>query len=198
MSSEIDGVSESFTKQGEQKMKANILHGLIDQLNGATFLGLDIETIPTINKTRKVGGNSREPNPHYGHIRKVVMGMSVMVSTSKSGSPYERMVRRRQAAEGKEVDFTAEKRAWGTRIGTTPLIEHKGQTYLEIFCQHPGVTTYYLDDTPINEEDIIGLSRPSHNEEAQGGIDDQVVIRSVKAESIIGMRIDGVAITVTR
>lgn len=180
------------------KMKANILHGLIDQLNGATFLGLDIETVPTVNKTRIGLGGVRESNPHYGRIRKVVMGMSVMVSTSKSGSPYERMVRRRQAAEGKEVDFTAEKRAWGTRIGTTPMIEHKDQIYLEIFCQHPGVTTYYLDDTPINEEDIIGLRIATHNEEAQGGIDDQVIIRAVNAESIIGMRIDGVAITVTR
>lgn len=177
-------------------MKPNILKGLLEQLNGATFVGIDVVTKPTINKTMRDNTGSRVPNPHYDVVNKVVTGMNVMVTTNKSGSAYERMVRRRQAAEGKDVDFKAESRKWGVRVGNTPLIEHNDQLYLEVFCLSPGKVEYNIQGNAIDKADIIGLHDSSSSEESQGGIEDKVIIRTIKAESIMAMRIDGVEVKV--
>jgi hypothetical protein len=107
-----------------------------------------------------------------------------MVSTNKNGSVYERMVNKRLDAEGKDADFEVGKRAWGTRIGATPFIEHNGKKYLEVFFIRAGQTHYLLDGAPVAKHDILGMPSTSVSEESQGGLENQVVVRTIALDNI--------------
>lgn len=155
---------------------------ILADLNGADFIGIDTMADVKLNKT--LNGDRKQINPHFGRVTKKVTGSNVMVSTNKNGSVYERMVNRRLAQEGKEGGFEVQQRKWGTRIGTTPFIEHGEKKYLEVFFLHAGETEYFLDGVKIEKSDILGLPAASSTEEQQGGLENQVIIRTISFDSI--------------
>lgn len=169
----------------------NKLQALLANVSGATFISLDTETVPTLT-----GGKS---NPHQGRVVKVSRGASVMVFQNKNSNAYENMVNRRLIAEGKDpASFTLGERAWGTRIAGTPFIEHKGETYLEvIFLKAPKETVYFLDGKEVNASEIQGLKKDEPNADSQGGLDNKVIIRTFKCDSIKTIRVDGLEVTRT-
>jgi hypothetical protein len=155
-------------------------------VSGATFVGLDTETIPTLT-----GGKS---NPMQGRVRKNMRGASVMVFQNKASNGYANMVERRLQAEGKDpASFQISPRQWGERVPNTPIVEHKGKVYLEVIFLKAGEVSYTLDGAPIAKADIAGLKESPEGE--QGGLDNKVVIRTFGFDAIKGLRIGNTAIS---
>lgn len=170
----------------------NALIELLKSVNGASFISIDTCTVPTINKTLGGRGAATIPNPHYGRVTKVMTSAVVMVFQNKTINGYEAMVNRRLAAEGKDPSsFELGPRKWGTRLENLPVVEHKGEYYLEVIFLKPGKVQYFLDGHHVTPDMIQGMRVVEKDEEQQGGLENQVVIRSFKFDSITRIKIDG-------
>lgn len=161
----------------------NIYDILTNNVNGATFVSINTSTEPKLKGGKK--------NAHQGRVDKVMEGANVMVFQNKTVNGYEAMVKRRLVKEGKNANsFGLSPRPWGTRIENTPFIEHKGKYYLEVIFLKTGDVTYTLDGVPANPwNDIIGLNLDSL-EGDQGGLNDKVIIRTFKIESLTQITIN--------
>ena len=165
-----------------KELKELFLNPEISGLNGATFVGLDALT------TEKLSGGKQ--NPMQGLVQKSNVGNSVMVFQNKSSNGYENMVRRRLLAEGKDPDtFELKPRKWGVRIEGTPLVLHEGNYYLEVIFLVAGTVTYLHNGKPIRKDLIEGLKTDSE-EGTQGGLNNKVIIRTYKLESITRLTIN--------
>lgn len=170
-----------------------ILETIFGQVNGSSFVSIDTLTVPVMNKT--TSGRGSEPNPHYGRVLKHGIGHNVMVFQNKKTNGYENMVERRLIAEGKDpTSFELSPRSWGQRIPDTPFVEHNDALYLEVIFLKPGQSFYSLDGVRTSESVLIGLR--DHQEAEQGGLDNKVIIRTFKFDSIKKVHIGGVAYTI--
>ena len=170
----------------------NLRHVLAN-VNGSSFVGVDFATVAPCRKT--LGGKRGTGlNPHFQQVQKIHRNAQVMVFQNKAINGYESMVERRLIAEGKNPSrFKLQPRKWGTRIPDFPIVTHipkdciNPKFYLEVIFLRPGETEYRYKGAPIAKEDIIGLQVPSHGDDYQGGLDDDVVICT---DSITQIRID--------
>jgi hypothetical protein len=173
---------------GVQNMSQLI--NILGSVNGSSFVSIDTLTSVTLR-----GGKA---NPFQGRVTKRMTGASVMVFQNKKSNAYDNMVKRRLVAEGKDPEsFKLGERAFGTRIPETPFIEHiKKDTngkqfierYLEVIFLKAGTTELLVDGQPYSGE-IPGL--PEDREPTgQGGLENQVIIRTYKCDSIKKIRID--------
>lgn len=159
------------------------LKPIFENVTGASFVTIDTETVPKLS-----GGKA---NPHQNRITKRCTGLNVMVFSNRKTNGYEAMVHRRLQAEGKNpASFVLSERRWGTRIPNLPIVTHNGAQYLEVIALKVGKVEYFLDGKPIAKEAVQGLE--DKVESAQGGLENSVVIRDFKAESLRAVRIDGV------
>lgn len=157
-------------------------------INGASFVGLDTRT-----EVKLTGGKS---NPQQGRVTKRMIGATVMAFTNQNINAYKAMIERRLAAEGKSpTDFQLHERKWGTRLPNMPIVVHNKDGadtyYLEVIFLKPGPSYYELDGVQVPTSSIIGLPAVKVDAQSQGGLDDKVIIRDFKAESITALRIDG-------
>lgn len=162
------------------------LQDIMKDVSGASFVGLDTVTTPTL-----LGGKK---NPMQGRIEKHMDGSSVMVFTNQKANGYENMVNRRLESEGFDAKtFNVGSRAWGERVEGLPIVTHKGSEYLEVIFLKAGEVRYTLDGDPIEYADIEGMKKAA--EGVQGGLENKVIIRTFKADSIKTIRIDGQSIS---
>ena len=175
-------------------MQYEDLKAKLETVKGTTFAGLD-----TITNIKLKGGKK---NPHQDRVTKRTTGANVILFSNVEHSPYVAMVKRRMEQEGKDPsEFEAKPRAWGSRVGKTPFIEHKDKYYLEVIFRSPGKSEYFLDGKPIAKEDIEGLevekSETAQETEAasQGGIEEKIVIRTFAIENIEQIRLLGESIS---
>jgi hypothetical protein len=153
----------------------------VSGINGGSFIGID-----TLTDVKLSGGKANEMQ---GGVQKAVVGSSVMVFSNKNSNAYENMVERRLIAEGKDPQsFELSPRTWGTRIENTPLIEHKGEYYLEVIFLKAGETSYFFNGKPIKKDLIKGL--PEKTEGEQGGLGNKVIIRTFKIQSLARITIN--------
>lgn len=160
---------------------------LINLLKTKAVLGSNFINIKTQTLVNLTGGKS---NPQQDRVTKKNESV-VMVFQNKKQNAYDNMVKRRLEQEGKDPEsFVLGPRKWGNRLQGCPLVEHKGQYYLEvIYINSPNFVEYYLDGNPIKKENIIGL--PERKEDnGQAGLDNKVVIRTYKLSSIIQMTLN--------
>lgn len=160
----------------------------VQDISGGSFIGLD-----TLTQVKLKGGAK---NPMQGRVTKQMMGATVMAFQNKEVNGYDAMVRRRLEAEGKLAsDFQLHDRKWGTRLPNLPVVVHNkdGQDkyYLEVIFLRPGTVTYLLDGAPIPKHEIEGLVEPKIDPDAQGGLENRVIVRDFSAESVVELRIDG-------
>ncbi len=155
----------------------------LKSLKGCAIVGISSET------TVKLLGGKK--NPMLNRVTKVMDVGNVMVFCNKKSNGYENMVSRRLEKEGKEKSsFKLGRRVWGERVENTPFIEHKGSIYLEtIFLSTPKVK-YLLDGEPIDKQDIEGL-KVKPVEGKQGGLENKVIIRTFKTDSLTKIRWNG-------
>ena len=173
---------------------------LFSALKGCSFAGLD--TVTEVKVTKNMPGSPRGKNaianPHHGRVTKRMTGARIMVFGNVNSNGYENMVKRRLEQEGKDPnDFVLSDRKWGERLKGSPMVkkaEADGSTsyYLEAIFMAPGETEYFLDGvTPIEKEDVIGMSQSKPNDAAQAGLENMVQIRTFKLDSITQIRTDG-------
>lgn len=169
-------------------MQHQTLIQAFQNVNGASFVGIDTVTIP------KLAGGKK--NPMQGKVTKHMIGASVMCFQNKNINGYEAMVQRRLQAEGKDpASFVLGERAWGTRVPNSPIVTHTKdgdtQYYVEVIFLKQGAIEYRLDGVTIKKADIEGLADADVDPESQGGLDNKVIVRSFKADSIVNVRVDG-------
>jgi hypothetical protein len=169
-------------------MKASTLvAAFADNVNGATFIRIDTHT-----EVKLRGGKA---NPMQDRITKRVIGSRVMVFQNKKSNGYENMVKRRLENEGKNpANFTLSERKWGVRVPDMPIVTNETEAgteyYLEVIFLEAGEPEYLLDGNPIGKDEIEGLP-PVPAKTGQGGLNDQVIIRTYKAESILAVKHSG-------
>jgi hypothetical protein len=149
------------------------LETLFAHVNGTTFVALDLATMPRITNS-----------PLAGRVIKYTRGMQVMVFSDPA---YERLVKRRLMAEGKDASkFQVSPRTWGERRKNAPFVDHQGAVYLECIVLRPGTIEYKLDGLPLIKEQIEGLAddRPSPT---------GVEIRCIHSDSITKVVINGMS-----
>ena len=156
----------------------------LQNVTGSSFMGITAETVETLK-----GGKS---NPLQGRVTKRLEGGNVIIFTNTHSNGYENMVKRRLLQEGLPAEnFTLGKRPWGERVKDAPFVFHNGQMYLEvIFNRKPTKITYFVDGKPTPKSEIEGL-KVEKTEGEQGGIEDKVIIRTYKTDSVKAIRIDG-------
>ncbi len=158
---------------------------LESDFHGNTFIGID-----TLSNVKLKGGKGNEMQ---GRVTKKVEGSSCQIFQNKTKSGYGAMVQRRLDKEGKKVEFKLQPRTWGTRIEGTPVIEHKGQHYLEVIFIKSGEVSYLLDGKPIDKNEVVGLPESSKGG-LQGGLSEEnkVIIRTYKLNSIYRLTMNGI------
>lgn len=163
-------------------MKHAILINAVSAFAGASFIGIDTHT-----DVKLTGGKK---NPQQGRVTKRMTGAVVQAFTNTNVNAYAAMVQRRLVKEGKPAtDFVLSPRAWGVRVPNMPIVEHNGAYYFEAIFHKPGNSEYLLDGAVVPASSIQGL--PARDEGEQGGLEDKVIIRTFKAESITELRING-------
>jgi len=155
-----------------------------DAFKGNTFVGLDTETVVPL-----LGGRD---NPMKGKVTKRVIGSKVQIFGNVHQNGYGNMVARRLVAEGKDPEeFELGSLKWGQRVPGSAFIEHKGAYYVQVIFQEAGEVSYFLNGQPIAKGDIIGLNEREPKEDSQGGLENKVVVRTYKLDSIIEARAHG-------
>lgn len=162
------------------------LRELVSGIKGTSFAGLS-----TLTQVKLPGGKK---NSMQGRVQKVMENANVIIYSNSSNNGYAEMVKKRMLNEGKDPnEFQLKPRAWGTRIGNSPFIEHNGKHYFECMFISPGTVTYLLDGKPVDKSEIEGLEIEKEKSEAyeasQGGIEEKVVLRTFALESITKLKI---------
>jgi NifB/MoaA-like Fe-S oxidoreductase len=154
---------------------------LLRGLRGQTAVTLETLTEPELRKKSEAG----MPYPHGGTLRKRTRLRAVL------NADYAAAVNARRVAEGKPADFAPSPRKWGTKVAGTPLVEHKGQLYVEYQAVEVLSIRYELDGRSI-EAKALEPWLPASRSQAQGqGVDDQVAVRTVKLENVAELALDG-------
>jgi hypothetical protein len=157
---------------------------LMQQVNGTTFIAID-----TVTDVKLTGGKK---NPFQGRVTKVMHGANVQVFQNKNSNGYANMVNRRLEAEGSNATFELSPRAWGTRIPNSPIVEHKGEFYLEVIFVRAGHSEYCVDGIVTPSDQLEGLPVATVSEGGQGGLENKVIIRTFKISSIRRIQINKV------
>lgn len=98
---------------------------------------------------------------------------------------YANSVNKQRIKEGKEPDFVPKARVWGVHVDNTPLIEHKGQYYLEArFLGYEPEIDYFLDGkTPIEKAKFEAYLPPKKASTTQD-LENEVVMRTFKLDGV--------------
>lgn len=164
---------------------------VFQKLNGNAFMSVDMTTEPKMRKTLDTD-DGRIPNPHFGRVKKVVIGASVSVAQNKYSSAYQNAVRSHLVKAGLDpANYEPKPRKWGVRVPGLPIVVHGDQVYLDMIFHRSGNVYYTLDGTLINKSDVLGLSDTTYESPThQGGLEakDQVTVRSVKIENLDAIR----------
>ena len=174
-----------------KKSNTTNLVTIMSTVNGTSFISLDLETTPKIRKTLDGEDGKRTPNPHFGRITKRDVGVNARVYQNKNSNGYVNAVKKQMVKEGLDPeDFKLSERKFGTRAENLPIIENKGNYYLEYIVERKGTTQYLLDGQPIDVEDILGYTKPSKPKKSTDKPSNPVPIRIAKLESLVEIRMN--------
>ncbi len=147
-------------------------------LRGATFVTFEARTVPDLYVRHP---QTREMNPFLGNIVKIAQVNGTI------NFIYENAVNRQRTREELEADFEAMPRQWGRRIVGTPLVEHKGNHYLEVKVER-SITHYYttLDGAPLPTEQVERFRKPTGR--SRQGVEREIILRDYGIHNIVEMR----------
>lgn len=143
------------------------------------------------------GGKS---NPMQGRVFKETYMLPIEIALPGVAGGYAERLKAQATADGKDPDaYTPKARAWGTRVNDGPLIEHKGEYYLEFFVIGPGQTNYVYDVNdsgraeefvPIERTAIEGMPESKKpGSHTQDGLSKKIDVRCIKLSNIIRFHI---------
>lgn len=147
-------------------MDRSVLENLLAEVEGCTFASIDTETEPSSG------------------ILKVTKGQRIILFTNKKSSGYDNMVKRRLMEAGKNPDnFVLGELPWGMRVPNSPLIEHKGKTYLQCIHLTDGESKYALKSTGVEvDPELLGLRQRRTNQGLAAG--DEVIVSCYNLDNI--------------
>jgi hypothetical protein len=169
-----------------RRYTAEELREILMELRGAKAATIFAKTEPKMRKT---------DNPYIGRVLKHSQ-VNGMVNWH-----YENSVNNQREREGHGEIFEALPRKWGTRIkrpdGTlTPLVEHKGQWYLEVKVQQTIRHEYRFVGTErklnrISMEELRKFLTERTGEGARQELEKVVILRDYALENIYQLTLDG-------
>ncbi len=154
----------------------------LSQVRTATFVTITSLTDPTMNK----GGN-----PFYGRLKKKSTA-NVQINFNYANAVNK--VRDKETTELEVETFVPHARKWGERIQGTPLVQHKGQIYVEArFINSPSKTEFFCDGNLIDKTEVAQyLKEPNSNAEHQGiQEENEVIVRDFKLSNIVAIKMMG-------
>lgn len=132
---------------------------------------------------------NKTSNPYYGRVTKR------QVSNIFINFDYAKAVNKRLVKEGKEADFVPSARKWGEKLPGTCLVFHKGEYYLEVgYLTNNAPKVEYLLDGVVSDKSVFETYlKSSNSSSAHQGVSDEneVIIRSFKASSILELSVNG-------
>jgi hypothetical protein len=134
-------------------------------LKGSAIVTINAETLPAMRKTG---------NPYASAVK--VSAVNGVINWI-----YEAAVNRQRTRENLEADFRSYPRKWGQRIQGTPLVEHKGNYYLEMKVQG-ACSTYYVGTQEVSHNDITPYLRPLSP--SRQGVTREIILRDYALENI--------------
>lgn len=105
---------------------------------------------------------------------------------------YVNSVNNQRVREGGTPDFVPAARAWGVRIEGTPIVEHKGNVYVEMKVERC-LSTEYFDDSgsPLSEKHVKDYL-PQHSSSAEHqGVEKEIILRDINIENIEAITVSG-------
>tara|TARA_R110002072_G_scaffold238769_3_gene396401 strand:- start:20040 stop:20792 length:753 start_codon:yes stop_codon:yes gene_type:complete len=179
-----------------QRITVEQLISLLGHIRGCRIAIVHAETIPRLRQ--KLSQDDRTPCPWFNtdttardsdskrwHIRKRTTFSVAMIGHRKprSPSPYEVAVNSRRAKDwqplgddGTPVYFESSGRAWGRRRKSAPLVDYRGQVYLDIQRLRILSYSYYdirtgrsITQTQL-EPWLIGRSSDSHQQQTSQSV----------------------------
>ena len=164
-----------FTSLGEMTMS---FIETIKNLTEPTLAMIKTETEVKMNK--KDVETKKEANPYLGAKKKSTL---LVVLNPK----YEKAVNDQREAEGKDTDFEATSRKWGTNIGNG-IVDNNGKLYVSYILKESKDTEYFFDEMPIAKSLLspyIPKAKPNTNQ----GVDESVKFMTIALENIKEMEI---------
>lgn len=140
------------------------------QNKSCTAVTITSETIPKMRKTN---------NPYFGMVRKVSRVNGLI------GWEYENAVNNQREREGHGEVFFSEPRAWGMKIGGTPLVQHNGEFYLELKVQKVLFTEYqHIEGHAVAPENLKPFLPERSGESSRQETEKEIVLRDYKVSSL--------------
>jgi hypothetical protein len=164
-------------------MSVEQLAAKVSEYRGATFVTIEARTEPKLLVKILHDGNI-EPNPFIGNVVKVsrVNGVINWV--------YENAVNRQRTREELDADFQAMPRKWGNRLAETPLVEHKGNYYLELKVQKSLGYHYETLDGQMLDTEAVNRFFPKPSASRQG-VEREILLRDYSLANIRRINIRG-------
>lgn len=123
----------------------------------------------------------------YEEVRKVA------VLKVKVNYDYAHEINVRRLAEGKKANYQVKPAAWGEHLGDGPLLTHKEQVYLDCMVKERAGHAYFKGKKRLNKTLVESFIRDNPNHQ---GLEDQVLIRRYKLDSITTVILDNIEYTV--
>lgn len=124
---------------------------------------------------------NKKNNPFYGNVFKK------QISNALINFNYAKAVNEQLIKEGKEPNFVSKPRVWGIHIANSPLLEHKGEYYLEARFINNDAKIEYLDkDNNIIEFKTFEQYMPPKKESVESEQSEtvKIIMRDFKLSSI--------------
>lgn len=151
------------------------LETILRNVKGNTFA-----TITTITEPAQIG-----ISPFKSTLKKV---SRVNVAL---GFHYSNSVANQEKREGLAGTFEAQPRKWGVRVAGTPIVTHKGKTYLEAKVERSIGHGYLVNGRRMAKAKVSPFLRPSTKPSTQAHIEKMVILRDYSLDNILRVRMGG-------
>lgn len=150
-----------------------------------------VETIKTVKTSSAVSilaetevDANKTGNPFHGATK--VNTMAGLI-----GFDYSNSVNNELGREDKPMDFRAQSHKWAVPTDSRNLVTNKDATklYLRMKVQSSGTPRYFLDGEEISQEAIAPFLKEHKTPHTQDNLDKEIVVRMIKVENILSMKI---------
>lgn len=153
---------------------------LIEQLKStdgaSSFVSIRTAVEPRMRKT---------DNPYWGKLLKYST-INGLINVNYSSS-----VSNQREREGIEEEFVAEQRKWGVKIPKTPLVEHRGEFYLEIKVHSVSSSEYITLDGEVVDRELVKPFLYIPKQAATQKTEKPIILRDFKISSIRSITMHG-------
>lgn len=164
----------------EQSVNYMDMVRVLMSIKGATPATFVAVTEVKMNKTN---------NPYYGRVTKKQKS-NVFINFDYAGSVNRKLIKK-----GKEPDFVAKPRKWGSKLPNTPIIFHENKYYLEARFLNNEPQVEYMVEGVVTDKAVLETYLPVRKTESireHQGLDEEITIRDFNVANIHELTVNGV------